>query len=399
MPASSSSPRFDWRNPTTAFALVLLLRLVLGLWALPISAQFPDTPLEQHVGLKPQAPWGRWLQRVAVAPYLRYDALHYETIVQRGYSLHDGTASFHPLYPLLAKPIFKLTGSAALSLMLVSLIATTALGVVMARYTFKFHGPQGAQTATWLFMLGPLGFVLLLPYTESTFLLWAVACLWAMRDNRWLLAGAMGALACLTRQQGLALLVPLVWCVWQAARKNGLKWQHGVALLLPIAGYGSFSLYRILVLGDGGAHWPRALLVSDAAQHIVAGQHIAPPWQPLLREIALLNTPAPYSFVFDLTLGLGAVLLLALGWRQLHPTERCYGGAITMLSLCYFNGPASPLLSLPRHMMLAFPLLFGMAKWASSGPNSSIKTRWMLQLGFIINLLLAGAFVRHGWVP
>jgi hypothetical protein len=51
---------------------VLLLRVVLGLWALPTSAAYPDSLLERQVGLLPaDAPFGLWLQRVIVMPWTK----------------------------------------------------------------------------------------------------------------------------------------------------------------------------------------------------------------------------------------------------------------------------------------------------------------------------------------
>ena len=66
--------RIDLRKISDAVLMVLLLRLVLGLMALPVSALFPDNPLEKQVGLMPgAAPVGQWLQRVLVMPWVRYD--------------------------------------------------------------------------------------------------------------------------------------------------------------------------------------------------------------------------------------------------------------------------------------------------------------------------------------
>jgi len=41
--------RLDLRTVAGAALAVLLLRLILGVWALPASALYPDNPLEQQV--------------------------------------------------------------------------------------------------------------------------------------------------------------------------------------------------------------------------------------------------------------------------------------------------------------------------------------------------------------
>ena len=140
-----------------ALLIVLLLRLAFGLLALPVSAAFPDTALEQRVGLQPgDAPLGEWLQRVAVQPWQRYDAWNYVRIVEHGYRLEDGTAAFHPLFPLLAAPLARLLGgNALLALLLVATAAAVSLCVTFARYVRRFHPNVSAGRATWLLLLAP----------------------------------------------------------------------------------------------------------------------------------------------------------------------------------------------------------------------------------------------------
>ena len=128
-------------------------------------------------------------------PWVRYDVRWYQQIADHGYRPGEGTAAFHPLYPLLAKLLAPLVGgNIYLALLLVSTIACTALCVVFARYVEDIHGEQFAQPAGWLLLLGPLGFILLIPYNEGLFLTLAVAMLWATARERWWLAGLFGAL-------------------------------------------------------------------------------------------------------------------------------------------------------------------------------------------------------------
>src|SRR5205823_12840350 len=138
------------------------------------------------------------------------------------YRPSEGTAAFDPLYPLLAVPVARLLGgNASLALLVVSTISCVALCLLFARYVEHAHGAPFAQPATWLLLICPPSFILLAPYSESTFLALAVAALYAMRRERWWLAGLLGGLAALTRQQGLALALPLVWglvAAWRTRR-------------------------------------------------------------------------------------------------------------------------------------------------------------------------------------
>ena len=55
----------------------------------------------------------------------------------------------------------------------------------------------------------PTSFFFLAPYSESTYLLLVLVCLWAARRERWGAAAAAGAAAALTRNVGLVLALPL----------------------------------------------------------------------------------------------------------------------------------------------------------------------------------------------
>ncbi len=398
--------RLDLRTVAGAALAVLLLRLILGVWALPASALYPDNPLEQQVGLAPGgAPIGAWLQRVVVMPWVRYDVRWYAQIVDHGYRPGEGTAAFHPLYPLLAALVAPLLGgNIYLALLLVSTLACVALCVLFTRYVARFHGDQLALPAGWLLLIGPLGFILLIPYSESLFLALAVATLWAIGDERWRLAGLLGALATLTRQQGLALALPLGWALFVALRaRRARAWDAAALLLIPL-GYGLFVAYRAIALGDlaalahaqGPVDYMFKLLVSDSAQHVADGQHIAWPWTALVDELRLIvSTRSSYDLVIDVILGWAAVFVVLLGWRTMHRHERLYSLAIVVLSLCYYNGYRAPYMAFPRHMLLAFPIFIVLARWAGRGRRLHV----LLEVLLLVNLFLAGAYVRHGWIP
>ena len=385
---------------------VLALRVALALWALPVSAWFPHTPLEQQVSVVPGgAPPGTWLQRVFVMPWVRYDVWNYIRIATHGYHVDEGTAAFHPLYPLLAVPLKLLGGNVALALLLVATLSSVALCILFTRYVEHVHGGDRARPAAWLLFAAPPSFILLAPYNESTFLALAVGAVWAMHSERWWLAGLLGGLAALTRQQGLALALPLAWGLLVALRARRARlWEAGALALIPL-GYGLFVVYRAIALGDLGAlaqtqggpvGFIHHLLVSHSSEQVVSGQHIAWPWEPLIAEIRLIfTTPDAYDLVIDLVLGWAVVLVVLLGLRGMTMPERLYSLAIVALALCYYNGDRAPYLSLPRHVLLAFPLFVVLARWAGQGR----RLRVLVEVLLIANLFLAAAFVRHGWVP
>ena len=65
------------------------------------------------------------------------------------------------------------------------------------------------------------------------------------------------------------------------------------------------------------------------------------------------------------------------------------------MALCYYNGSLSPYMALPRHVLIAFPLLVVLARWAGRGPRLWL----LLAIGLFVNLFLVGLFVHNGWIP
>lgn len=397
--------RFDLRTVFGAGLAVLIMRVVFGLLAVPISLIFPHTEIEEQIGLLPSnAAIAEWLYRWLIAPWMRYDAWNYLRIVDHGYSLTEGTASFHPLYPIIAWPFSLVFQDIPVALLFVSSIATIVLTMLVTRYVERFYRAEYAQPIGWLMLMNPLGFILLSPYTESTFLCFAIAALWAIQSERWWLAGLLGAGAVLTRQQGVALAVPMAWAIWLSWRNGRTAWwQFGSLGLLPGA-YLLFVIYRTIALGDA-VSWSESenlyaffssLLVSSSAEQVVVGQRIAWPWEPLIGEIQrLLVAESKYPFVIDTLVGWAAVFVLIRGWPLLRMQDLLYAIAITLLSLCYYNGDLSPYLAFPRHMLLAFPIFIILVYWA----RTSLKQRLLIEVLLMANIFLGGAFLRHGWVP
>ncbi|MFL5800723.1 MAG: hypothetical protein ACJ8CR_03180 [Roseiflexaceae bacterium] len=394
----------DLRRVGGAALAVLCMRLVFGVLALPISAFFPRTTIELQIPLTPGvAPLGEWLQRTFLMPWMRYDAWQYFLIADHGYILQDNTAHLHPLYPLLTMLVAPLGGgNIILALLLVSTLSCVALCVVLARYTERFYDAKLANRTAWLLLLLPPGFILLAPYTESTFLALAVGSLFAMRVERWWLAGLLGGLATLTRQHGVALALPLAWGLLVAIRAGRARWWDGAALALVPLSYGAFIFYRAVALGGvqaltqarGPVELVQAILVAPAG--LPAGQRIAWPWELLLDQLALIRmSTVNYHLVIDLLLGWALVIAVLLGLRRMHPLERLYAIAVVMLGLCYYIVEIDPYMALPRHIMLAFPLYITLAARSGHGQRLGLIVIGAL----LVNLFLAGLYFFGGWIP
>jgi hypothetical protein len=387
-------------------ALWLMLRILTSLWAALVSPLHPHTLREQAIPLwPPSEPLGAWLERVLLAPWERWDTHSYLTIIRQGYQAGNGTAQFHPLFAWIATPLAGLTGSPLLGLMLISSGASLGVLITFERLARLDLDQDAAHTSTLLLAFSPLAFILFAPYTEALWLFWAVLCLFWARRQAWWLAGLAGALATLTRQQGLFLALPLAWELWEASGRNWRQavgsWRNCLAVGLIPAGLLVWLVYRAVALNDLQANFsdPQALiyslLISPDSSKIVPNQAFLWPWEAFYLALAKLWREPEYSLVIDLVLGIGFLALSILAWRNLRTSYRLLAITIILVSFGYHTGPHYPYMGLPRHLLLAFPVFIGLGQ--------VMQQRWlrltMAFLGLMGMLFLLLQYVIQGWVP
>ena len=330
----------------------------------------------------------------------RWDTVYYSRIVSAGYSSVDGTTTFHPLFPWLAELPSLLGVAPIIALLLVSSCATLALYSAFERLALLDQDWARAQMATLLFIFWPVSYVLYLPYSESLWLLFAVLCFFYARKGRWWLAAVAGALATLTRQQGLFLVVPLAMELLAAEHynfKNSLaRWQSWLSLLLIPLAYLSWILYRILALGDGKADFSSlkslisSTLVSPASHLVVKDHGFVWPWKAAFLAIQRALSLSYLNPWIDLGFGFLFLVLIVLAWREMRASYRMYVVLIAVVSFSFHTGmtpTGGAYLSLPRHLLLAFPVFIGLAPrvghrwvWALIIPGIAIMT--FLLFGF-----------------
>lgn len=392
--------------------LWLMLRLLTSVWmafASPLVLAVDPSQVtisELNIALwPPSTPLTTWLERVLLAPLHRWDVHQYRIIVTEGYSADNGTAQFHPLFPWLATPLYWITGSAVLSLVLVSSLASILLLPAFERLARLDLERSDARMSTLITAVSPLAFVLFIPYTESLFLLLAVLCLLWARQRAWWLAGLAGLLATLTRQQGLFLIVPLAWELWESAERDWRSavagWRNWLALGLIPGGMFIWLLYRAVVLNDLQADFshPQAMiysiLISPSADKVVPEQAFLWPWHAVVLALQTFWSSPTTALLIDLVLGASFLVLLAAAWPHMRMSYRLYAGIITLVSFSYFTGPEFPYMGLPRHLLLAFPVLLLL--------GAVFRGRWsrlfMLVAGMMGMLFLLLQYVIGAWVP
>jgi hypothetical protein len=382
-------------------------RVWLSLWVLICSATYPLSTLEKALpAWPPQLPVGQWIDRVLVEPWNRWDVEHFHRIATEGYRLDDGTLSFHPLFPLLGRAIGALVGGDALwGLFIAANICSLLFLLALGRLARLDLSPDDAFRACVSFLMLPAAFIIFAPYTESLFLLCSVLALLMARRGRWMYAGLMGALATLTRQQGILLLLPLAWEFWEAARRDWRevlhRWPAALSLAITPMGLGLWLLYRNWALGDLQFDWrePQTLLhgfvISSSASRVVPGQQLVFPWQALW--LALRHPGA--TNLIDLSTGGVYLGLLVVGFRRLwalRPSYLLYTVATVAVSFSYSTGLPYSYISLARHCLLAFPL----ALLLPALTRNRVVAFAMTAIGVTSLLGLSLLYVWHIlWVP
>ena len=153
----------------------------------------------------------------------RFDANWYLDIAEGGYSATGGSAVYFPLYPIAIRLVGDLlSGRELLAALLISNLSVIVALVLLYKISSDLVGASGARRALVYLAMFPTSFFFLAPYTESLFLCLSLATLYSALRGRMLGAGLLGALAALTRLQGVVLMLPLIYIWW--AERGKLAW-------------------------------------------------------------------------------------------------------------------------------------------------------------------------------
>jgi hypothetical protein len=320
------------------------------------------------------------------------DGEWYEAIVEDGYDYsvkHQSSIPFFPMYPTAAMLVRSCTGlSAGTSLLLVSNSAF-ALGCLALSGYLVGRAPSGTCSLLAL-GLAPTTFYFRMAYSESVFLLLALAAFCAMQRNgpAWVVAILCGA-ATATRAVGVALLPPFIMYLYD----TNDTWRGRIVqalTYLPLACWGllAFMAYQWVRFGTlfAFAHaqapydmrpWsPGATaLLSVATLEPLWGvydpsrpgfwAHFSPKCFPLF-NLFFMN---PLFFV-------GSILLVLLGaWRRwLTAKELLFSAGVLLVPYFAHSYPKCGA-SLGRYAVICFPIYIVLGRLlAAMGPNAAALT-------------------------
>ena len=356
-----------------------------------------------------------WLGDLLAAPAARWDSDWFLVIARFGYRpdlapYTSARTAYFPLYPLGIRAVSELGAPLVLAGVLISLVAfafalygihrlTTLELARTGRLAAAAHESDVARLAVLVMAFSPMAFFFSAVYSESLFLALSVGLFWSARTGRWMWVGILGALACATRSTGLVLLLPVAMIYlygpredrpadFEPARGSRLRPRHRLrreALWLALVPLGMLAFCAFLGLSGGDA------LAPFHAQDIW-GRHFAGPYlgvwdgvraafegaRQLLsfqRQHVYFPTAGGSPFVdAGHNLILLAFLLAAIAatvgvLRTLPLAYGAYVIAALALPLSY-PVAAQPLMSLPRFLLVLFPLGIWLAAWLTEHPRA-----------------------------
>ncbi len=324
----------------------------------------------------------------ALAGFTRWDGAHYLEIARNGYRGVD--TAFFPLYPTLIRLLGSLVHSDVIAGLVISNVAFFVALVVMRRLVaIETEDEELAQRAVYYLAIFPTAMFFSALYGESLFLCLSLLFFYALRTQRMLLAGAMGGLAATTRSEGILLLVP--YFVDVAAghsmsldfvlRSRPLRRRLVFGALFIVFGLLLYMLFLTALTGNPLAfesvqsHWNR---------------HLAPPWVSISLQIARLLSPKPEIVVesaIEFAFAVLAIVLTVFAFRRVPFSQWTY----IVLSLLLPLSTAS-LLSVPRFLIVIFPLFVVLAGWGRTPFANRIIVGLSLPLLGAFALLFGGFY-------
>jgi hypothetical protein len=153
--------------------------------------------------------------------WTRWDAEQYIAIARDGYQATVAqrfSLVFYPLFPWLTRFVALAVRDYPASAILVSTFASIAAGLLLRQLVRLDFSDHIANKAVWFLFIFPTSYFLHIGYTESLFLALATGSFLTARRERWWLAGVLGAMACLTRANGVILIPP-----WRLRHFNSIE--------------------------------------------------------------------------------------------------------------------------------------------------------------------------------
>jgi hypothetical protein len=348
-----------------------------------------------------------WLGHL-LNPWAHFDGVWFIHIANEGYRVSNNTPAFFPLYPLLLRiGGYLAMGNYQLVGILLSTVLFVAATAVLYRLVALDLTPRIAFYSVVFLSLFPASFFFQAVYSESLFLLAAVCCfLWA-RQERWALAGLAGMLATTTRLAGVFLLIPMTVAYLRDLDRDDPKRDRPLLwfLLVPagVAAYAAYLAVSTASIGSFGEAerawgrdptfplitiWRSAVKAYFGATQLLTGHGVPPDPAYVGQTLAFIQRETAIVNLLSFVALAGAAWAICAAWRRLPISYALFSVCVISLPL-FAPRPQVPLMSMPRFVIVAFPVMVALAVVTDGRP----RLRWALIGVFAAGLVfLTGRF-------
>lgn len=378
-----SRSEIQW--PLVTFLGVRLLLSIVGaaLFLIGLVPTTADAVERPYFGVSPVVDG---VAGVVLGVWQRFDVIHYMRIASGGYSAAD-LAAFPPLYPLLARLISTLAGGDVLAgAFVVSNLSCLLLLTVLHRLVVEDgFGLDVARRALVYLLLFPTAFFLMVPYSESLFLLLSLVTFREARRGRWVGAGLAGLAASLTRTAGFCLAAVLAVELLRHSQCHLRRIKGRILVALsPLLGLISNMVWQ------AWRGFPSTLELQWRYWHRLPVY----PWQGVVLTVERIAAGEAFLVEhFDLAITLLILALGVVGVRRLPMSYSVYFWTSLAFNLWQVR-IGQPLSGQARFCIVLFPAFITMAMLV----RSSWGNRLVVYPCLALLLYLAGQFVLWGWV-
>ncbi|HEV2237575.1 MAG TPA: hypothetical protein VGR57_13005 [Ktedonobacterales bacterium] len=320
-----------------------------------------------------------------VRPFVWFDGVWYIQLAQFGYvRLPD--AAYFPLYPLLVR-VFAIGGNYVFGALFVANLCGL-LAFLCFRILIEEEADRAtAQRALVYFACFPTAMFLVAGYTESLFLTFALLTFLALRRRQWGIVVLATLAATLTRSTGILLLIPIAIEGWKMVR-----WRValvGAPAVLGLAAWEVAISLRFHVVGG----------VAAAINSPSWGRHLDWPWYGVIRTVQSFGhtiSPVEFGAARDLLFTALWIVCCVAMTRRLPLAYAAFAWACLALVLCMPQHAllGQELVSLPRYMLVCFPVFWLLAIWGrQKWGHLAILCGLILVQAFLFMQFSVGAFV------
>ena len=337
-------------------------------------------------------PWRLPFDNATLAEtFAAWDSGWYYDIATRGYfysSTSESSVAFFPLYPLAMRVLAWPFGSTAEAIWVagVAISITSFLLALLVLHDLTMRlvvDRDVARRAVLYLSVFPFSFFLSRVYPSGLFLLLTLLAISMAVRSRWGWAGVCGALAALTRPQGILIVVPLAL---MAARGGGRDAVFRLARLAPVPlAFLGFHVYIGLLSGE-----PLAWFASEDQWDYSLGN---PPWEQLLWLLSTVEQHGPYAYFtssalapYQLFHGVVALFLLACVPAVFTRLGAPLGFYVLASLLVPLSGNA--LSGIGRYGAVLFPVFMMLATIKSRRMHEALLIIWSLFLALFVGLFV-----------